>query len=62
MKVNNQQEININRNLIEGCLNRMQITNDIAEINEQCCNLMYYISQHAKMNKIRLLTKNIRIY
>lgn len=60
MKVNNQQEININRNLIEDCLNRMQITNDIAEINEQCCLLMYYISQHAKMNKIRLLIKNIR--
>ncbi len=58
MNISNQQEININRRHIEGCLNRMQITNDIAEINEQCCNLMFYISQHANINKTRLLIKD----
>lgn len=58
MKINNQQEININRRQIESCLNRMEITNDMAVINEQCCNLMFYISQHASINKTRLMIED----
>ena len=58
MYISNQQEININRRHIENCLNRMEITNDISEINEECCNLMFYISQHATINKTRLLIKD----
>ena len=59
MKVNTQQEININRNMIEGCLNRMQITNDISEINLQASNLTYYLAQHITLNKLRITQKGL---
>ena len=49
----------MNRNLIDGCLNRMQVTDNINEINMQASNLIYYISKHITYNKIRVNQKGL---
>ena len=59
MKINNQQEINCNRDMIDGCLNRMQITDNINEINMQASNLIQYLSKHISLNKSRVFQKGL---
>ena len=41
MQENRINEIEENRRMIEGCLNRMQITGDIAEVNKRASDLIY---------------------
>ncbi len=54
MQENKINEIEENRRMMEGCLNRIQITNEIAEINKRVSDLIYYLSQHISLNKARV--------
>lgn len=51
----NINEIEENRRMLEGSLNRMQITHDIAKVNKRASDLIYYLSQHISLNKARIL-------
>ena len=43
-----------NRDIIDGCLNRIAVTDEPAEIEQQIETLKYYIEQYAERNRERI--------
>lgn len=63
-KINNQKnkylalEIEHIRKMLDGCFNRISCTDNNIEINEQVNNIIYYLSEYVKKNKIRIERRN----
>lgn len=43
-----------NRDTIDGCLNRIAVTDDLTEIEQQVETLKYYIEKYAERNRERI--------